>query len=482
MANMPRRFLRFASPNEHRTISREDVGFYNALIIAGVYEVGDIDLESPQSFNSPLKYCVEKHPFLSVVVKDKHTEQPAFEAVSNIDLHDHLVILQDHKTDNTGELELFEKVLPPILDRPWPDEIPPWRIIVLPLASPPGSTTQRCLIIFSFSHTLGDGMSAVEFHRTFLEGWRQASRIDQEGSFLVTPNHTLPEPFDTPARLPISWGFLLAPLIAVYLPTFIANLFGLRPTASPGNAGTWTGSPIFYKPPPAPPSRLRILEVNAELVQTALQVARNHNSKLTATMHQFIIRALSKAIPDTSITNFVSGTAVDMRKSIGVPSDTWGLYVNAHYETHPRPHDTGRTLSDGMWAAASSMTDKLAECGTRLQDQAVGLLRYAPSIRNWTLGKIGKKRDCSYELSNLLAFNDNDGDECHDIKIEKMLFTRPANPISAPLEFNVVSVKGGNLICIVSWQEGALDVPLEEESTLVDRILGSVQADFEALT
>ncbi|CAG8065770.1 unnamed protein product [Penicillium olsonii] len=483
MPNMPdTKFMRFASPNERRTISREDVGFYNALIIAGLYEIQDqdVDLNSPHTFIQPLKHCVEKHPFLSVIVKNKHTEQPAFEAVSEIDLRDHIVIIEGHQTSDDAELDLFEKVLPPILDRPWPTGTPPWRIIVLPLASL--GTSQRCLMIFSFSHTLGDGMSAVEFHRTFLDGWRQAPRVDQNESHLVSsPNDALSEPFDTPARLPISWSFLLAPLVAVYLPHFVANLFGLKPTASPVNAGTWTGSSIFFKPPPAPPSRLRILEIDHDLVQTALRVSRIHNTKLTATMHQFIVRALSKAISDTDVTNFVSGTAVDMRKSIGISSATWGLFVNAHYETHPRSREVGQTLSDQAWAAASSMTEKLAECGTRLQDQAVGLLRYAPSIRNWTLSKIGKKRDCSYELSNLLAFDDRDGDASHGIKIEKMMFTRPANPISAPLEFNVVSVKGGSLMCIVSWQAGALDIPVEDEMPLVDEILRSVRADFEAL-
>lgn len=418
-----------------------------------------------------------------MVVKDKHTETPAFEAVSNIDLHDHLLITQRHGATHEKELELFENVLPPILDRPWPADIPPWRVIVVPLESLPGSAAKRCLVVFSFSHTLGDGMSAMGFHRTFLYGWRNSAKTDHKGSFLMTPpNQALSEPFDTPGRLPISWSFLLAPLVAVYLPAFITDLLGLRPTASPVNDGTWTGSPIFFKPAPAPPSRLRILEIDAQLVQTALQVSRNHNTKLTATMHQFIIRALSKAIPSPSATNFVSGTAVDMRKSIGIPSEEWGLFVNAHYETHPRSVDiTGRTLSDGMWAAASSLTEKLAECGTRLQDQAVGLLRYAPSIRNWTLGKIGKHRDCSYELSNLLAFSDCLSDTRPTIKIEKMLFTRPANPISAPLEFNIVSVKGGSLVWIVSWQEGALGVPPGKEMQLVDGVLSSVRADFEAL-
>ncbi|KOS37746.1 hypothetical protein ACN38_g11455 [Penicillium nordicum] len=361
-------FMRFArGPNERRTISREDVGFYNALIIAGLYEVGseDVDIHSAQLYIRPLKHCIEKHSFLGVVVNDKHTEQPAFEAVSTIDLHDHLANSQDHGTGLEGELNFFKKVLPPILDRPWPANIPPWRIVVLSLTAPPDCTIKRCLVAFSFSHTLGDGMSAIAFHRNFLEGWRLATSTDQKGSLSVSPpSRLLPEPFDTPDKLPISWNFLLSPLLAVHLPHFLSEMIGLRATASTVDAGTWIGSPIFFKPPPAPPSRLRTLEINAPLVQTALHVSRHHDTKLTATMHQFIIRALSKAIPDPSM---VSGTAVDMRRSIGTPSEKWGLFVSAHYEIHPRCLGVaGPTLSDEMWAAASSMTKKLAECGTRL--------------------------------------------------------------------------------------------------------------------
>lgn len=71
------------------------------------------------------------------------------------------------------------------------------------------------------------------------------------------------------------------------------------------------------------------------------------------------------------------------------------------------------------------------------------------SIRNWTLGKIGQQRDCSYEASNILAFDGTDGTDSadgsadHECKVNKMVFTQPGNALSAPLVFNIVSVKGG---------------------------------------
>jgi hypothetical protein len=431
-----------------------------------------------------LKHCIEKYPFLSVVVTDKHTDKPAYEAVSSIYLEDHVSIIDEGEASSGGETATIQKVLSPILDRPWPAGIPPWRIVVLPLASPDDFTVTRCFIAFAFSHTLGDGMVGLAFHRTFLDAWQQMTRTDEKESFLVTPpTRTLPAPFDTPKRLPISWSFLLGPLISVYLPKFLVEFLGLRTAASTVDAGTWTGSRIFFDSASAHNSRVKILEIEAPLVQNALRMSRSHETKLTAMVHQMIIRALSKAIPNRDITNFVSGTAVDMRGSIGTPGYTWGLFVSGHYEVHLRLLDVGGpVLSDEMWAAASLMTKKLAECGTRLHDQAIGLLRYAPSIRKWTQGKIGHRRDCSYELSNLLAFDgvgsDADPNKC---RISKMLFTQPGNVLSAPLVFNLISVKGGSLMFTVSWQAGALDVPVEAEMPLVDEICSSLRADFDAL-
>jgi hypothetical protein len=324
-------------------------------------------------------------------------------------------------------------------------------------------------------------MVGVAFHRTFLDAWRQSSGVEN-ASFLVTPpSRTLPAPFDTPERLPISWSFLLGPLIAVYLPKFLGKMLGLRAAASTVDAGTWTGSPIFFDPDAVEKSRVQLLEIEAPLVQNALQVSRDHGTKLTGTVHQMIIRALSTAIPNSDITNFVSGTPVDMRASIGTPALTWGLFVSAYYEVHPRSSSANSAFSDEMWAAASSMTKEIAACAATLQDQAIGLLRYVPGIRKWTLSKIGQQRDSSYELSNLLAFDNLDCSEEQRYRISKMVFTQPGNVPSAPLVFNIISVKGGSLMCTVSWQAGALGVPLGEERSFVDGICSSIGADFDTL-
>ncbi|KAJ0418540.1 hypothetical protein BJY00DRAFT_324887 [Aspergillus carlsbadensis] len=493
----PRAFLRLASPNEHRTISREDLGFYNALVIGAIYEVEnqDVDVTLPETFIAPLKQCVLKYPFLSVVVGGKDTDKAAYEGISRMDLKEHISILPE----STGEDETgaIEKILPSILDRPWPADIPPWRIVVLPLA-PASTAASRCFIAFSFSHTIGDGTVGLTFHRTFQPAWTESLTSSEKdtSSTLSVPKQTLPEPFDTPERLPISWKFLLAPLAGAILPKALKHILGLRASASSIDAGTWTGAPMFFDSEMTACSRVRILEIEAPLVARALERSRANGAKLTATLHQLIVRALGEALPDEQIMNFVSGTAVDMRASIGVPTGEWGLYVSGHYEVHPRiPHGSSSgsgdmeqqapALSEEMWDSARSLTRNLAACGMRLQDQAIGLLRYAPSIRGWTLGKIGERRDSSYEVSNLLAFdsaaeNSNGDGKC---KITKMVFVQPGNVMSAPLVFNVVSVKGGSLVIAVSWQVGALGLEkVEEEGRFVEGVCEGVRAGFEKLS
>ncbi|KAL4940733.1 hypothetical protein BDV06DRAFT_213246 [Aspergillus oleicola] len=551
-------FMRLASPNERRTISREDLGFYNAVVIAAVYEAPegvDIDLTSALSFVAPLRKCILEQPYLSVVVKDKHTDNASYEKVERIDLSNHISILHDQTSHVDTENKTIERNLVPILDRPWSNDIPPWRIVVLPLAPVPATVTatddeskkkiktsiKRCLTAFSFSHTLGDGVSGLIFHRAFLSAWNiyinkvdatssgtspaEQSPKSNNGSLIVAPSlHPLPSPFDTPSHLPISWKFLLSPLLAAVLPAFINNLFGLRASSSPRDKGTWTGARMFFDPAVRNSSRLRLLEIEAPLLLNALRVSRARGAKLTGVIHQLVVAALGRALmgkglglmnSDSEITNLVSGTAINMRSSIGTDQGAWGLFVSGDYAVHPvhsliTDAEVSKTetekqnplsssdfiLSEKAWASAREITTSLAEASVRLKDQAIGLLRYAPSIRSWTAKHVGGERDCSYRVSNLLAFDGEPEGEPESepkskiknktkIKISKVIFATPADVTGAPLAFDIVSLKGESLVCSVGWQGGALGLPGEKvdevEGAFVDEILESIRGGFEAL-
>ncbi|RYP65434.1 hypothetical protein DL771_008306 [Monosporascus sp. 5C6A] len=479
--------MRLASPNEVRTISREDLGLYNAVVVGGVYEFdrSEVDPKSPRSFIGPLQHCIDTHPPLSVVIKDKHTDKPFYERVPTVDLHDHISIMNDDRggrsNQPSSETVAIEQVLPYILDQPLPSSSPPWRLVVLPLSSPEADRS-RCLVVFAFSHALADGIGGLAFHRTFLAALRSGTN-GHDTALYDTPKAELKPPFDTPERLPISWGFLLAPLLATILPQWIADKLGLRADVAGVNPGTWTGSPIFCDPNNLT-SRVKLLEINASKLRGALARSKENGAKLTAVIHQLIVRAVSMALPDREATNFVSQTAVNMRRALGISGDEMGLFVNGYYETHPRVDGPDAALSDEAWAAARSMTAKLVESATTLADQPLGLLRYVPSMRKWTTGKLGQRRDCSWEVSNLGAVCDTEANRTtnvHRCKMTKMLFCQPANPTGPPIAFNVASVDRGSLLFAISWQSGALGMPEDAEREFIDAVSTSIRDGFYAL-
>ncbi|KAK7752147.1 Alcohol acetyltransferase [Diatrype stigma] len=471
-------FERFASPFEQRTICREHLGFYNAVIIGATYEfTNGFPVDSPRSFFQPLRRCIEQHPSLGVVIRDRHTDKAFYERVPSIDLENHITIL-DRPSLATDEDEslVIEKVLGSDLDRPFPHDIPHWRMVVLPLGP------SKCFIAFSYSHMIGDGPTGTTFHYAFLTASQELLAADSSLKVVETSPTPLPAPFDTPERLPISWSFLLAPLIDSLLPTFITRLLGLQLAIYPIDTGTWTGSSV-PSVPKVPHSKIKLREIAAPLLQQALRACRSHNSKFTGMFQQLVFRALSKSIPSLHVTNFVAQVSVNMRQAIGVTPDVMGNFVSGCYISSPRV-DVSSSLTEEDWKAASTATRSLAESAAMLQDQPIGLLRYVSRMTEWTLWKLGQRRECSFEVSNVGTFDSSQVLSSNDqarARITRVAFAQPGHVLSTPIAFNLMSLKGGSLVYTATWQPGALGVPEDEEDALVNDICASIDTGFENL-
>ncbi|KAH7361593.1 hypothetical protein B0T11DRAFT_327758 [Plectosphaerella cucumerina] len=476
------KFLRYASPNEKRTISREDLGFYNAVIISAVYDFGNgFDATTPKSFFEPLRHCIEAHPFLCVVVGDKHTDKGYYERVPKMNLPDHVAVL-DSVSKEADVSAAMEAVMARELNKPFAQGIPPWRIVVLPFAG------SQALVVFSFSHTLGDGPNGTSFHRSFLKAVRETSKTAPElaVSTLTTPDTALPAPFDTPAHLPISWSFLLGPLIGNILPRFLADFFGFKAQASTVDAGTWLGTRTMFFDAATNTNRLKLRELPSSAVANATRAARAHDAKLSGVLAQLIARGLGRAIGDgKGVTNYVVETAVNMRRSVGVHEDEMGEFASGCYLRVPHVDavEPGTPLSDAEWEGAKAATQKLALAAVKLQDQPVGLLRYASSVRQWLAGKVGSERGSSFELSNIGLFDpDRDGGAAPGgPRIVKAMFAQPGHVTSSAIAFNVLCLKGGVLAYTATWQVGALGIPAEDEEAFVTKVCDGIDADFAAL-
>lgn len=296
--------------------------------------------------------------------------------------------------------------------------------------------------------------------------------------------------FDTAKTLPISWGFFLVPALGTYLPKFLASALGFRAAANEITPTTWLGAPVFHNKADHR-TGVRVCALNDATITAVLRACKSHNTKFTPLFHQLILQALSTSLPaaNSQIDAFVSTTALNMRHLIGVSNDQIGLYVSGFYDMHSRP-----TSPADIWDSARVMGEKLHACASTLQDQAIGLLRYLPSIHAWTAAKIGSVRDGSYEVSNLLVF-DPEVSEQGGLEVSKssesnmswnlgdVLFSQPGNAPSAPMTFNLVSRKGGSFVCVVSWQVGALAVGSEEEEhAFVEKVWQEIERQLVALS
>ncbi|CAG9944971.1 unnamed protein product [Clonostachys rosea f. rosea IK726] len=465
---------RRASPNEQRTISREDLGHYYAVIVGAVYELkGKLNIATTETFYPALSQCVQQEPWLCVVVGGEHTEKAYFERVPTLDFKNHITVLGPSERD-TDDLTLIQETLEADVDRPFTKGCPPWRVIIQPLEA-----EDQFFVVFSFSHTIGDGMTGPIFHRTFGRGLNETTAGTKLAEYQIAKSCTkpLPGPFDTPERLPVSWSFLLGPIFNEIFPKFILDLLGLKASITCNDEGTWTATPIFFDPKTYK-SQVRVVEIEREVVERAVRATREHDAKLTGVINPLVARALSKLLPDKHITNFVCQTAINMRRSVGVPSDEMGEFASGCYSKTARSEAEG-PLTPEEWANAKEITEQFALTASELKDQAIALLRYAPNIRQWMASKVGKPRDCSTELSNL-GLIDADAAAGSNVVIKKMVFTQPGHVAGPPFTVNTVTLKGGSLMVTMTWQTGALGIE-GDEGAFIDEVCATLKSGFNLL-
>ena len=407
-----------------------------ALYVAGIYESNDlsVDLTSKAALLPGLRRCVKDHPPLSLVVERQDTEKPTYVAPRVTTLDDHIEFLPVAEEN----LASIEEISPSLLDSNFAQGAPPWKIVVLPLLSAVDTNPKKCLVAFTFSHALGDGMSGLAFHKSFYAGLLNSETTSDEDKVITG---AMPPPFDTAKNLPISWSYLLAPALGVYLPKFVANALGFRAAVSTVSSTTWVGNDAVFYNTGDHRTGAKLVTIEGESVAKLTEACRKHDTKLTSFLHQIILHALSVSIsPDSDVDNFASQTAINMRHHVNTSNDTMGLYVTGYFDTHAR---SGSLDMNQMWANCREMNRKLHACANTLNDQAIGLLRYLPSMRSWTSGKIGSRRDNSYELSNLLAFDPGVEEGKRTWSLGNMVFAQPANVTGGALAFNIVAFECG---------------------------------------
>ncbi|KAK5123184.1 hypothetical protein LTR85_003382 [Meristemomyces frigidus] len=473
-------------------------GYYGYLVVAGLYQTSR-KLPSPLStayFLPALKHCIDTHPILSAAIQGADTESPQFVRPSHLHLKRHVRVVDVR--ESADEEKVIRNAIVECHDRftHGGDLIPPWDVTVMPLPRHPKSDGTKLCVLFSYSHSHGDGTAGLSFHHSFLRGLRQhAGTAQTDGaSAYEPPDYPLLPAFATAVNLKISWSYLLGALFADRLPTFLRTALGL-PSLSAVTEDTWLGRPITHDPAHHHTGLETLVLANAD-VKGLLSACRAHDVRLTGLLHQLIVRVLSQSLPECCKIDGPAPPAYDIVAttplSIRHLAPGWAsvtdmvMAVSATQELFPAGVNAAISDSadDALWSGSRETGAKLAAASSTLTDQPIGLLRYVSDVRSWLTDQLGNPRDCSYELSNIMMFDPEEAGP-QEVAAEltgggwevgNMYFSQPANVVGPPLTFSVVSRKGGALVVCLSWQVGVLGV--KDESAFATEVLASVESQI----
>lgn len=445
--------------------------------------------------------CIERHPILSAVITLENTNKPRFEKATHLDLANHVQRLPDVLT---GEHDaVVASTVEQMHDAPLPhrERIPPWKVIVQRVPPARDAATRRVsddaqdkqhyLILLAYYHSHGDGMAGLAFTRTLYHALNEPSATSPPSNTVPPSQSPFLPPIEKAAHLSISASYLLTPLLATLLPSSLNHLLGIKPHIGPDAPHAWRGAERTSATDLR--TRVELLRVPAGHVAALRTACRAHGCKATGLLHQLVVRALSERLSDTP--EFIAQSAVDMRRvASGVGRDDMALCVSGVWEILGRTDGAdwsawmqrpeGRradAVEDGVgdaegedvWSRARRTTKVLAECARQTHNQPIGLLPWVPDMRGWTREQIGRPRDVSYELSNLLSFEpderseatsrtDDDGAQ-KPWTLRHVVFSQPANCTGGALDVNIASRAQGDMSVALSWQVGALGVEEGEE-------------------
>ncbi|KAK5712727.1 Alcohol acetyltransferase [Elasticomyces elasticus] len=478
--------VRPAGLNERRCISRDVLGVYGTLVMCARYhQDGDVPLRD--QINKALKSCIVEHPVLRTIILDVESEATKLAQQSALNLEDHVRYLELNDTRNDGSQTLqalLEHAHNEPLD-PWHLR-PAWRLYVVPIPSVAsmGTTTQSHLA-FTYSHALADGFSGMLFHKTLLGALNSPAdnAFDNEPGFeCLDGMKSLLPPLENAAVLPISWSFLLRPLMGEFLPSLLVRALGL---SSEKSSNLWTGAQERLKSPPRPQllhTAVRHRLIPNVLLERALTVCRSHEARLTGLLAVLMAQALASALCTRGIIKdeYRATLPIDLRRHIPEAQNSMANYASATYGTVTvLQEQQQQILTARDWSMAQELTKALTTASSTLADQPVALLKYLSNFRDWTLRQVSKPAEGSFEVSNAGAFDNAVLPSDAGWTLQDMMFSQSANALGDPFNVNVASTKGGPLAIVLTWWPGMLGV--EDEEKLMDEVCDGLEEKLASL-
>ncbi|TVY38079.1 putative alcohol acetyltransferase [Lachnellula subtilissima] len=464
--------LRLVGNIERFSTARHNLGIYRCVANTARYSTTHDSGELSLAIETALVKVIVEHAALCCGIINEDKNDPAYVRLDSIDVSKCI----DYRTLKTLSAEEHEQELTRILEQRhselWPDPstLPPWKVIIVQ-SDALSSQASAFDAIFAFHHALGDGLSGVVFHRSFLHALNSSEGDKSTSRILKVPEPiSLPPAMEKTIDFKICWYFLLVQLWKEIRPRWLF----------PDPAPPWAALPCSAANIQNYKSRVRIMTIEPELVPKILVASREQKATITGLLHGLIVTSLTTHVPEA--TSFASGTPFSLRHLTGLsPTKEMGVQVSAHISTYTpeiisriRSSRTPEQVTSEIWNIARNFRAAMAaELAALPNDNLVGLIPYISGMHQYFQSKIGKPRAETYELSNVGNMNNKEVEGKWNI--ERDFFTQSGMATGSPVSFNVASVSGGPLCVTVTWLQG----DIEEE--LVDKLAEDVKFGLKCI-
>jgi hypothetical protein len=435
----------FKGALEQFSSARHHLGFYNNVGLSAAYVCPTLRLaDLKATIFCALAIVIQRHPALSAIVLDEDSNEPYFARLPEINLEDAVTFVtrQEPVAANSRDVEL-DNILETQHNTPFKEghgTLPYWRLLIV--TSP--ETEKELVASFIFHHSLGDGASGMVFHRDF-----------------VAALSSNPPPLTSAIVLPANTPLL--PNLEALLP------FATPPVStSPNPTNLWSGSNII----PPTRSNFHSLTFSAKNTNHLLQACKLHGTTLTSTLPVLIASALFSTLPDT-FNSLECTIPVSLRRFLPEPvnESVIGVYLDAfsaYYDRTPEAHFP--------WLEAQRsrglINDYLKTNGEKIN---VAKFKQIRDMRAFFLGRVGKERGTSFDVSNL-GIMKIEAEEKETWKMGKVVFSRSAFVSGSAIAAGIVTGADGCLTVGFCWQEGVV------ERGVVEMVVENVRVMIESIS
>lgn len=452
--------------------SRHALGFYRCVANTCRYSVPLAHLRGRairQVFETALASVVLAIPSLSVGIVGEESSSPQFVQRPSINLGDHLEYLEAGGDSGTREVNLLN-LLETQHDQLWLDveHRPAWKLTVVVRDVTPKNGVLVLDAVFAVHHAIADGRSTALFHARLLEELNrpQADPPAQlPGGILdITGNRRLVPPQEQLVKFTTSWSFLVRTLWRELGPAWFQG---------PQDATPWSGQPITREPCR---TRLRLVVIPAATVPLVLAACRAHRTTLTPFLHALALASFASRVPAEAAEAFRSSTPIDLRPFIskdGSPPSgnrgRFGMFVSGHFQTYDSSTITAlrEGLSeDKIWRAAADLRRDMKQHLENVpRDDIMGMLGYVSDWQKFWLSKVGKRRQDTWEVSNIGSMPGGHGrgvteETTESWTIERSIMSQGATVAGAAVSISVAGIAEGEISLALGWQEGTIETSM----------------------